>query len=354
MEKLFEPLVFASGLRAKNRVVLAAMTNKTSHRDGTLSDDELHFLLARADGGFGVVTTCASHVSPEGQGWPGELGCFDDRHVESLRRVAEGLGKRGAKSLLQIFHGGLRADEKVSGLPRVAPSALDGARAATEEDLARLVAAFAAAARRAKVAGFDGVEIHGAHGYLLTQFLSRVQNTRDDGYGGPLENRARFVVEVVRAVRAEVGAGFIVGVRLSPEDFGNAVGLDLDESLEVAGWLAPAVDFVHLSLWRSALLTTKRPAEHAVPLFRRALPERVRVLVAGTVWTPGEAEHLLDLGADAVALGRSAIANPDWPLRAREPGYEPKRPPLTPDELVARGLSPEFAEYMRSWKGFVA
>ena len=353
MENLFDPLVFASGLEAPNRVVLAPMTNKTSHDDGTLSDDELHFLLTRADGGFGIVTTCASHVSKEGQGWEGELGCYDDAHVPGLRRVADGLRKRNAKSVLQIFHGGLRADEKASHLPRLAPSAIDGARAATEDDLARIVAAFARAAGRAKTAGFDGVEIHGAHGYLLTQFLSRVQNTRDDGYGGSLENRARLIREVVRAVRGEVGGSFTVGVRLSPEDFGNATGLDLDESVEVARLVSEMSDFVHLSLWRSALNTTKRPEEHALPLFRKAIPEHVKVLVAGTVWTPREAQDLLALGADAVALGRSAIANPDWPRRAREPGWEPRRPPFTPDELVARGLSPKFAEYMRSWKGFV-
>lgn len=354
MSTLFEPLKFASGLEAPNRVVLAPMTNKTSHDDGTLSDDELHFLLSRADGGFGVVTTCASHVSKEGQGWPGELACHDDAHLLGLRRVSDGLRKRGAKSILQIFHGGLRADEAASGLPKIAPSGLDGAKAATTEEITGLVAAFARAAGRAKDAGFDGVEIHGAHGYLLTQFLSRVQNTRVDDYGGPLENRARFLRDVVRAVRGEVGGSFTVGLRLSPEDFGNATGLDLDESIEVAKWGAELADYIHLSLWRSALPTTKRPDQHAVPLFRKALPEHVRILVAGSVWTRAEADALLEMGADAIALGRSAIANPDWPRRAREPGWEPWRPPFTPDELVARGLSPKFAEYMRAWKGFVS
>lgn len=353
MTVLFDSLTFASGLKVANRFVLAPMTNKQSHSDGTLSDDELHFLLTRADGGFGTVMTCASHVSKEGQGWEGELGCFDDAHVPSLERIASGLHTRKSACIVQIFHGGLRADESASGLARLAPSDLEGAHAATPEDLRRIVGAFADAADRVQRAGADGVEIHGAHGYLLTQFLSRVQNTRTDEYGGSLENRARLVREVVHAVRARTGERFTVGIRLSPEDFGNAVGLDFDESVEVAGMVASELDFVHVSMWRSAEPTKKYPQKHAIPVFRKALPDRVKLLVAGSVWTRDEAEELLEKGADAVALGRSAIANPDFPRRARETQWKARRPPFTPEELVERGLSPKFAGYMRAWKGFV-
>ena len=155
-------------------------------------------------------------------------------------------------------------------------------------------------------------------------------------------------------MREKTGRAFTVGVRLSPEDFGNAKGLDLDESVQTARWLAEdGVDFVHLSLWRALPNTNKRPDQHAVPLFRAALPPDVKVLVAGTIWTRDEAETLLARGADGVALGRAAIVNRDWPLRAREPGWEPKRPPVTVEELRAGGLGPRFAEYMRGWKGFV-
>ncbi|MBX3207338.1 MAG: NADH:flavin oxidoreductase [Labilithrix sp.] len=355
MGSLYEPLAFRTGLTAKNRVLLAPMTNQQSHDDGTLSDQELAWLTSRADGGFGVVMTCAAHVAKDGQGWPGELGVFDDAHVPGLRRIAEALRARGALSIVQIFHGGLRADVSVSGTPAWSASDRDGARAATEDDLARVVGQFADAAARAKAAGCDGVEIHGAHGYLLTQFLSVTQNRRSDGWGGSLEGRARLIREVMRAVRARTGPAFTVGVRLSPEDFGNAEGLDLDESLATARWLAEdGADFIHASLWRAHLKTTKRPDEHALGLFRAALPRDVRLLVAGAVWTRAEAEHLLGEGADGIALGRSAIVNPDWPLRAVEHGWEPRRPPVTIEELRARGLGPGFAEYMRRWKGFVA
>lgn len=355
MRSVFDTLSFRSGLTAKNRLVLAPMTNKQSHDDGTLSDDELHFLMCRADGGFGVVTTCATHVSKEGQGWPGELGVFDDAHVPGLERIANALRSRATASLVQIFHGGLRANQEASGLPRLAPSALEGAEAASEADLTRIIGNFADAAARVERAGGDGVEIHGAHGYLLSQFLSRTQNLRTDRWGGSIEGRASLLREVTRAVRGRVKPTFTVGVRISPEDFGNAQGLDLDESLKVAAWLAEdGVDYVHVSLWRAQNMTAKRPEAHAVPLFREVLPADVRLLVAGSVWTRAEAQDLLDKGADGVALGRSAIGNPDWPLRIRNDAWEPQRPPFTLEDLRAKGLSPKFAEYMRAWKGFVA
>jgi 2,4-dienoyl-CoA reductase-like NADH-dependent reductase (Old Yellow Enzyme family) len=355
MAPLFEPLVFRTGLAASNRVVLAAMTNKQSHEDGSLSDDELHWLVSRAEGGFGIVMTCAAHVAKDGQGWPGELGIFEDALLPGLRRLASALRERGAVSMVQIFHGGVRADREVSGTVPWTASEAEGARVATEEDLTRVVRQFADAAERAKSAGFDGVEIHGAHGYLLTQFLSATENRRTDTWGGSLEGRARLIREVARAVRARTGPAFTVGVRLSPEDFGNAKGLDLDESVQTAQWLAAdGVDFVHLSLWRALVNTKKRPDEHALPIFRAALPNDVKLLVAGSVWTAAEAEGMLAKGADGVALARAAIVNRDWPLRAREAGWEPKRPPTTIEELRAGGLGPRFAEYMRSWKGFVA
>ena len=335
------------------------MTNMQSHADGTIGDDEMHWLLSRADGGFALVPTCAAHVAKDGQGWQGELGVFDDRHVDGLARLAGRIRDRGASPFVQLFHGGMRADPAVSKeqpWSATADGATNGAvRAATVDDLARVIEQFGDAAARAQDAGMDGVEIHGAHGYLLTQFLSGTQNRRDDAWGGPLENRARLVRAVLRRVRERTDPSFTVGVRISPEDFGNAKGLDLDESLEVARWLAEdGADFIHLSLWRSAENTKKRPDAHAVPLFRAVLPEDVRIFVAGQIWTRADAERLLEMGADVVALGRSAIGNPDWPMQARDPAWQPRRPPFTPEELRARSLSPPFAEYMRQWKGFVA
>jgi 2,4-dienoyl-CoA reductase-like NADH-dependent reductase (Old Yellow Enzyme family) len=300
MSALFEPLSFRSGLTAPNRVVLAAMTNKQSHEDGSLSDEELAWLTMRARGGFGTITTCAAHVAKDGQGWAGELGIFDDALLPGLRRLAAEIRSAGAASLVQIFHGGVRADSSLTGTERWSANEGPGCRAATEDDLARVVVQFGDAAVRAERAGFDGVEIHGAHGYLLTQFLSTTQNQRTDAWGGTLEGRARLIREVTREVRRRTGPRFTVLARLSPEDHGNARGLDLDESVTVARWLADdGIDGLHLSLWNAFENTKRRPDAHAVPLFRAALPHDVRVLVAGSIWTRAEAEELLSPGAGA-------------------------------------------------------
>jgi len=228
-------------------------------------------------------------------------------------------------------------------------------RPATEADLERVIADFAAAAARCKAAGFRGVELHGAHGYLLTQFMSSVQNTRTDAWGGDLAGRARLAREVMRAVRARVGSSFTVGVRLSLESGGQAKGLDLDESLQIAAWLAAdGADFIHASLWYAERTTRKYPDRHPIAMLRAALPADVALIACGNLWTAADASAALDRGADIVALGRCAIFNPDWPRRATTPGWEPRRPPATPSELAELAVSPAFVEYLRHFKGLVA
>ena len=359
---LFAPYRFRCGLTTKNRLALAPLTNGQSHADGTLSDDELRWLERRAAGGFGVVTTCAAYVAPEGKAWAGELGVNDDADLPGLRRLAGTISAHGALGMVQLFHGGMRADPAVSGHPTWSASAYAGEgapatppRAGTDDEVERVIADFAAAARRCADAGFEGVELHGAHGYLLSQFLSSLYNRRDDRWGGALAQRARLIREVTRAVRAAVPAGFAVGVRLSPEDFGQTRGVDLDETIEVARWLCDdGVDFLHLSLWQAQRNTTKRPDEHPVPLFRAACPADVALFAAGNVWTRAEAEALLAKGADVVALGRAAIVNPDWPRQAAQPGWEPRRPPLSPAELGELAVSPAFVAYLRKFRNLVA
>ncbi len=357
MISLFDPLSFQSGLTIKNRIALAPMTNLQSHEDGSLGEDELRFLTMRAKGGFGLIETCAAHVAKDGQGWVGELGIFDDALLPGLTKLATSLRENGAASFVQIFHGGLRADPALSGsTPWSASASTDpAARQATTEDIARVISEFGAAAERAEKAGFDGVEIHGAHGYVITQFLSTTQNRRTDSWGGSLEGRARLAREITREVRRRTKSSFTVGIRLSPEDFGNARGLDLDETLEVAKELAvDGVDFIHASLWRAQENTKKRPHSHAVSLLRDVLPPHVKIFVAGEIWTKRDAQALLERGADVVALGRAGIVNPSWPLDVAKDGWEPDRPPVAAEQLSERGLGEPFVDYMRARKGFVA
>ena len=354
---LDRPLTLRCGLVLPNRAALAAMTNLQSHADGLLGDAELAWLARRAAGGFGLVATCAAYVALDGKGWPGELGVDRDACVPGLTRLAARIREGGAVAMAQLFHGGVRADRELTGETPWSASTWNEdtagfvpPRPATEADLTRVIGQFADAAARSEAAGFDGVELHGAHGYLLSQFLSRTMNPRTDGWGGDLPGRARLVREVLRACRARCSPRFAIGVRLSFEDFGNARGMDLDDNLQVARWLAEdGADFIHASLWDVSRNAAKYPDRHVVPLLREALPREVAVIACGKIWTHAEAEAVLDRGADIVAVGRAGICNPDWP---RDP--EVRRPPMTAAELRERALSPQFIDYMRRWKGFVA
>jgi len=347
---LFDPLTFACGLVVPNRIALAPMTNGQSLPDGRLGDDEVAWLARRADGGFGMIETCAAYVARDGKAWAGELGV--DRDDDDLARLATRIQRGGAAGIVQLFHGGVRAASQLTGEQVWSASTwhedspgFETPRAATDDDIARVIEQFAAAAARCERAGFDGVELHGAHGYLLSQFLSRTMNP-----GRSLEQRASLIRNVMRAVRARTSPRFCAGVRLSLEDRGNTKGVDLDESLQVAAWLAEdGADFIHASLWDASKPTAKRPAEHPTPLLRAALPKHVRVIVAGTIWTHEEAEAALAKGADMVAIGRAAILNPDWPRTGAE-----RRPPMTRADLADRAVSPVFVEYLTRWKNFVA
>jgi 2,4-dienoyl-CoA reductase-like NADH-dependent reductase (Old Yellow Enzyme family) len=277
--------------------------------------------------------------------------------LPGLTRLASELTAAGSPALVQIFHGGARAEASLAGHPwSASANEADPAkpRAATEDDIHRTIRAFVEAAVRAKQAGFAGVEIHGAHGYLPCQFLSRMQNKRDDAWGGSFENRARFMRTITREVRAAVGEKFCVGVRISLEDFGQAVGMDLDEGLTLARQLVDdGAEFIHASLWDCARMTTKRPNEHAIALVRAALPTDVRLVVAGKIWSRADADGALARGADVVALGRVALPYPEWPRLAEDATFAPAGAPFGAETLRAADLSEGFVNYLRRWKGFV-
>lgn len=359
---MFEPLTFSRSQRTcRNRLAVAAMTNMQSHPDGTLGDEELRWLARRAQGGFGMVTTCAAHVREDGQGWDGELGVFSERHLPGLTRLASAVSKHGALGIVQLFHGGVRAPQRLIGQTPWSASAValqpDGVRprAATEQDIVDTIEAFAMAAERCERAGFAGVELHGAHGYLLSQFLGRITNVRDDDWGGALlENRARLLLETLRAVRSRCSSRFIVGVRISPEI--DNMGVDFDESCTVARWLAEqGADFVHVSLWDSWQPSRKYPHRDKplTTIFREVIPSDCPLIIAGGIWTPAQVAEIRKQGADMVAMARAAIGNPDWPRHAATGEFEPERPPFTPAWLAAAELSPAFVDYMRRWPGFV-
>lgn len=338
-----------------NRFALAPLTNTQSHADGTLSEDEYRWLVARAEGGFGLTMTCATYVSREGQAWGGQLGISDDRHLPGLTRLAEGIRAAGSISSVQLHHGGRRSDPDVTGVPNVAPwdDPDKNTRALTTDEVRQAVEDFVVAAQRAERAGFDGVEVHGAHGYLICQFLDGRHNRRTDGYGGSLEDRARMLFEVLRGIRERTGPDFQVGIRLTPQ--GN--GIVRDEGVTVAGWVLDSglVDYVDMSLW-DAFATVGEGEDLLIDQFTRLPRGAVRLGVAGKIRTVKQAQWCLEHGADFVDLGRAAIVHHDFPrLAIGDAEFAMTDLPVTRDHLRGERVSDTFIEYLDAgWPDFVS
>lgn len=351
---LFAPLNLRRGPQVRNRFILAPLTNTQSFEDGTLSDDEYRWLTMRAKGGFGLVTTCASHVSAAGKAFAGQLGCFDDRHLSGLERLATGLRAQGAISSLQLQHGGMRSLPEVGELAGPSAHAETGARALTDAEIEIIIEAFVAAARRAESAGFDGVQIHGGHGYLIAQFLSPELNKRTDRWGGSPENRARFLFEILHRIRAVCRADFQIGVRISTERF----GLILPEMIDLAAELFAdgAMDYLDLSLWD----ITKEPEDVAykgrtlMSLFTGLDRGTCALGVAGGIMTATQAEWALSEGADYVAIGKAGILAHDLPSRIRKDfRYTSPALPVSSADLRREGVGAAFIAYLRGQRTFV-
>ncbi len=356
MTDLFSPLTFVRGPAMKNRFMLAPLTNLQSHVDGTLSDDEFKWLTMRAQGGFGLTMTCAAHVQAVGQGFPGQLGVFSDDHLPGLTRLAAAIKATGSVAVVQLHHAGMRSPEAMIGTKPVCPSdnAEFGARALSEVEVAQLIEDFIAAAVRAERAGFDGVELHGAHGYILCQFVSAETNQRTDRFGGSLENRASVINAIIDGIRARCRPDFNLGLRLSPERF----GIVMSESLALAEQLMTGgkLDYLDMSLWDCF----KEPSEaefkgrSLLNWFAALDRGNTRLGVAGKIMSPADVQACLDAGVDFVLLGRAAILHHDYPkLLAANPAFLPASIPVTRAHLRAEGLGPAFVDYMASWKGFV-
>ena len=356
MNTLFEPLKFSSGATMKNRFMLAPMTNTQSHEDGTLGDDEYNWLVMRAKGGFGLTMTCASHVQANGRGFPGQLGVFNDAQIAGHSRLATAIKETGSLAVIQIFHAGIRSpQELVPGGP-VAPSAHEksGSRALSLAEVHELRDNFIAAAIRAQQSGYDGVELHGAHGYILCQFLSAKYNLRDDEYGGSLENRARLTFEIVNGIREACGPQFLLGLRLSPERFGMQLGeiKTITQQLINDG----KVDFLDISLWDCF----KEPEEEEykgntlLEHFTAMDYGEVRLTVAGKIYTAAEARQVMAAGVDFVTIGRAGIQHHDFPKQVEaDPAFAAAKLPVSRDYLIKEGLGEQFLKYMGNWPGFM-
>src|SRR5512143_1486163 len=248
--KLFENTSI-NGLKLANRFVRSATWEGLANK-GYVTEKLTEMMVELARGEVGLIISGFTFVSPEGQSAPGQMSACDNRYLSGMRDMAAAVHTAGGKIALQLVHGGCNANSRLTGLEPVGPSEVQkggqiACRSAGRKEITAIVTAFAHAAGRAKEAGFDAIQIHAAHGFLLSQFLSPAFNKRTDEYGGRLENRARFLLEVVKSIRKEVGPKWPVLVKLNSEDFRDG-GLTRDEAIEVSGMLAKgSVDAIELS-----------------------------------------------------------------------------------------------------------
>ena len=357
-KNLSDPVRFVRGPAMKNRFMLAPLTNWQSHTDGTLSDDEYRWLTMRARGGFGLTMTCASHVQASGQGFPGQLGSWSDAHLPGLTRLARAIHDAGSLAALQIQHSGRRSDAALTGQRAVAPwdDAETGARALSTAEVEQVIEDFILAALRAQTAGFDGVELHAAHGYLLGQFMDATNNLRVDRYGGSFENRLRVLYAIIDGIRARAGKNFQLGLRLSPERF----GITMPESLALAQavMVGGKIDYLDMSLWDAF----KEPLDEGYkgkPLiehFTGLQRGQTRLGLAGKIMDATTAQRCIDTGADFVLIGRGAMLHHDFAARAlADPGFRTIERPVSRAYLRGQGMGPPFIEYVATtWQHFVS
>ncbi len=335
MPHLFEPLNLREVV-LPNRIGMSPMCQYSAH-DGVAGDWHVVHYGSRAMGGPGLMFVEATAVLPEGRISPGDLGLWNDAQIEPLAKIVRQARAQGCVVAAQLAHAGRKAGvglgweaqrslkREEGGWQSVAPSAIsfgegcDVPQELDEAGIREVVEAFAAAARRARASGFDAVEVHAAHGYLLHQFLSPLSNRRTDNYGGSFENRSRPLREVVTAVRAEWPQHLPVFVRLSATDWVEG-GWDIDETVELCRVLKGlGADLVDVS---SAGLVpwAKIPAG---PGFQTGFASCIRkeagiaTAAVGLITSPAQADHIVRTGqADVVLLGRELLRNPYWPLMA--------------------------------------
>lgn len=336
MSSLFDPLQLRE-LTIPNRIFMAPMCQyQCDELDGVPNDWHLVHYGARAAGGFGMLIVEATAVAPQGRITPWCCGLWSEEQAMAWRHIVEFCHGQGAKIAVQLQHAGRKAsvyrdfDPNQSGsVPiedggwqTIAPSpipfpGLAAPREANATDLAKVVADFAAAAQRADAAGFDAVELHAAHGYLLFQFLSPLSNHRSDAYGGDLAGRSRLLIEVADAVRSVFDAAKPVLVRISATEWTEG-GFSVEEATQVAAMLAEhGVDLIDVSSGGNVLAKIPSAPGYQVALAAAVRSAGLPVSAVGQITEPAQAQAILDAGeADVISLGRVALREPSWPQRA--------------------------------------
>ena len=326
MSKLFASSTI-NGMPLANRFVRSATWEGMATSQGAVTPRLIDTLTALARGGVGLIISSHCYVSPEGQGTPWQLGVYRDELVGGLKELTSAVHDDGGRIVMQLAHAGAFAEVGLTKRPALAVSAEEGAADAgaieiSGREIAQIIAAFAAAARRAREAGFDGVQIHAGHGYLLSQFLSPAFNRRRDEYGGAIENRARIHLAVCRAVRQEVGDDYPLLIKMNCRDFIDN-GLTAADSMQAAQMFAAAgFDAIELSggIIRTGKLAPSRPGIHSEDReayyreYARELKQKITVplILVGGLRSFTVAEKLVCDGiADYISMSRPLIREPD-------------------------------------------
>jgi len=325
---LFSPFRIGN-LELKNRIVMPPMATHFAGEDGTINDRHIAYYVKRAQGGAGYITTEHTGISRQGRAFPQMALIDSDEKIPPFKKLVDAIHREGSKLVIQINHAGRNTSSSTTGSPLVAPSAIpcpvrkEMPRELSQEEIGRIVIAFQQAARRVQEAGADGVEIHMAHGYLINQFLSPFSNKREDEYGGTPDRRMKMAIEVLRAVRNQVGAHFPVICRLSADEYVEG-GLRLEESKEIAKVLERnSADALHVSACVPVSGYLNHPPYYAeegifVPLATGIKSVvSIPVVTVGRIRTPELANRILEENkADFVSMGRALIADPELPIKA--------------------------------------
>jgi 2,4-dienoyl-CoA reductase-like NADH-dependent reductase (Old Yellow Enzyme family)/thioredoxin reductase len=316
-------------MRTKNRIIAGPMEKAMANRDGTLNPRYIAYLVERAKGGAGLINVESTYVDPRGQGNPFQVGCHDDKVLPGLTRLVEALHAEGARVSLELYVAGRQSSSTATLRQPLAPSVVQCSffdpmpvpREMTRSDIDEVIKAFADAASRCLKAGIDMIHLHGAHGYLLEQFLSPWTNKRDDQYGGSAENRARFPLEVLAAVRAVVGPDYPIGYRISMEEF-LVGGLTLSDTIPFCRQLARAgIDLIDITagIYETGAEIFHGPErEHGgfIPIsqqLKRELGDVVPISVTQKLNKPDLAESVLSRGdADFISMTRAFHADPHF------------------------------------------
>lgn len=322
---LFKPIKINS-MTLPNRTIMAPMVTNYAAPDGTVTDKLINYHVARAKGGVGLQIVEATYMDPSGSSYVRGLGCSDDYMIPGLKRLTDAVHAAGGHIALQLQHGGQVAKPEFSRQATMVPSYIPGVtpyddtHEMTREDIDYIVRKYAEAAARARKAGFDAVEIHGAHGYLILRFLSPFSNRRTDEYGGSLANRMRFCKEIVQAVREATGPDYPIILRLSIDELFDE-GLPLEEGAEIAKEMVKAgVDLINGSACTLETIYMSTPPPnmdfgwnaHRAKVVRDALDGAAPLSIVGRIHSRAIAEKILENGqADMVTIGRALIADPD-------------------------------------------